>query len=245
MVVTTTTPNSNSNKNSRGRNVITPTTSPRARRQLQIDPLTSDSDDDDDDDDSSEGYDHFDRPEFLRKDSYDGSSVNSNGSFFRAGSTATLSNMEHTHSAKLQHQTVFLMHQSTKKPGTFEAELEDGSRIRVSQQNLKVISEEDEASFQPYVPGGGVGGSGYRNNNNNNNINDSNRSIGSAAVVTNLIEPGDIMKIRGLKQQANMNGTLVEILRPAQEHSGRWECVLCDDHDRVIAVMSENLRHIL
>ncbi|KAG7336524.1 hypothetical protein IV203_015933 [Nitzschia inconspicua] len=198
--------------------VVTSTKKNSDRYLLQEESPTSSGSDEDDEDDE---YDHFDyeRPELLRKESYDGSSVASE--LFRPGSAALLDNMHDTQRAKLQHQTVFIMHSSSKHPGNFECELEDGSRIEVSERNLKPISEEEESSFHPYVPG-------------------SNRSFAA-----NLIEPGDLMKIRGLKKQAKMNGTLVEILRPAQEHSGRWECVVCDDPDRIIAVMSENLRHVM
>ncbi|KAG7355315.1 hypothetical protein IV203_004671 [Nitzschia inconspicua] len=202
--------------------IVTPTSKISDRYLLQEEsPTSSGSSGSGTDEDNEDDYDHFDyeRPKLLRKESYDGSSVASE--LFRPGSAAQLDNMVDTQRAKLQNQTVFIMHSSSKHPGNFECELEDGSRIEVSERNLKPISEEEEFSYQPYVPG-------------------SNRSFAA-----NLIEPGDLMKIRGLKKQVKMNGTLVEILRPAQEHSGRWECVVCDDPDRIIAVMSENLRHIM
>jgi hypothetical protein len=237
------------------RRQATPTTSPRNKKHLQIEYSSNDNDDDDD---SEEHYDHFERPELLRKESYDGSSVDDSNSsscvvVFRPGSAAKLANLHDTKAAKLQHQNVFIMHESTKRPGNFECELEDGSRIAVSEKHLAAISEEDEATFQPYVPGRKQ--PQPHQHNQHHRPSNSSSSLGSSRscnggfqnmlATPNLIEPGDVMKIRGLKKQAKMNGTLVEILRPAEQHRGRWECVLCDDPDRVIAVMSENLRHIM
>jgi hypothetical protein len=61
----------------------------------------------------------------------------------------------------------------------------------------------------------------------------------------NLIEAGDMMKIRGLKKKAKMNGTQVEVLGPA-EQPGRWEVLIVDDPDeRVISIAASNLRHIM
>jgi hypothetical protein len=231
------------------RRQATPTSSPRNKKHLQIE-YSNNNNDDDDDDDSEEHYDHFERPELLRKESYDGSSVddsnsNNNVVVFRPGSAAKLANLHDTKAAKLQHQNVFIMHESTKRPGNFECELEDGSRIAVSQQHLAAISEEDEATFQPYVPGRKQPPQQHPSSSSSLGSRSCNGGFQNMLATPNLIEPGDVMKIRGLKKQAKMNGTLVEILRPAEQHSGRWECVLCDDPDRVIAVMSENLRHIM
>jgi hypothetical protein len=216
--------------------VRTPTSPTSAGATTRNDADVSTSSSEQQDEGEYDGFDYHPRPEYLRKESYDGSSVASSLSSsrsFRPGHAAKLDNMLGSKKAKLQGQNVFLMHESTKRPGNFECELEDGSRILVSDKHLKVISEEEEASFQPYVPGRST------------RMGNSRDSTRSAAFSPNLIEPGDVMKIRGLKKQTKMNGTMVEILRPAQEHSGRWECVLCDDRDRIIAVMSENLRHIM
>jgi hypothetical protein len=120
----------------------------------------------------------------------------------------------------LNGQQVHVLSQS-KRDLSYECQLPDGSRINVTQEQLQPIEEDKVDQSMRYIP-------------------NSDRSM----VVTNLIEPGDIMKIRGLKQHAKMNGTMVEILLPAKQ-PGRWECALCDDRDRVIAVLSENLRHVM
>jgi hypothetical protein len=145
---------------------------------------------------------------------------NSSDGLFRPGSAARLDNIGSK--PYLNGQTVEVKHESSKKPGTFECELQDGSRVSVSQMYMTPIAESERDDFQPYIPG-------------------SARSL----AVCNLIEPGDVMKIRGLKKQAKMNGTMVEMLRPSETQPGRWECVLCDDKDRVICIRMENLRHIM
>ncbi|KAL3893548.1 MAG: hypothetical protein SGARI_008108, partial [Bacillariaceae sp.] len=192
------------------------------------------------DDDDSEGGDmigefndanSYEENEDDEDEDYDSSEVEygqfnehamttSHGGPFQPGSAARLTDLDSV-KPSLNGQTVSVKHESAKKPGMFECELQDGSRVSVSQKNLDPISEQEQDDFQPYIPG-------------------SARSL----AFCNLIEAGDVMKIRGLKKQAKMNGTMVEILRPSESQPGRWECVLCDDKDRVIAVMSENLRHI-
>ena len=135
----------------------------------------------------------------------------------KPGSDMLLNNIDSKR--KLNGQQVQILSQS-KRDLSYECQLPDGSRINVTQDHLQPIEEDKVDVSLRYIP-------------------NSERSM-----MTNLIEPGDIMKIRGLKKHAKMNGTMVEILLPAKQ-PGRWECALCSDRDRVIAVLSENLRHVM
>jgi hypothetical protein len=132
----------------------------------------------------------------------------------KPGSTMQINNLKKK--PNLNEQPVHVMHASTKEPGYYECELADGSRINLTSRNLVPVDEDNAAA-----------------------VFESQRSC-----FTNLIEEGDIMKIRGLKKQAKMNGTRVEVLRPA-EQPGRWECKICDDPNRVVALLAENLRHVM
>jgi len=70
---------------------------------------------------------------------------------------------------------------------------------------------------------------------------------------TNLIDPGDLMKIRGFKSKPKMNNATVEVIRKSKGHNGkRWDVrVISQKHikntsfnaKRLISVSSENLQH--
>jgi PDZ domain len=116
--------------------------------------------------------------------------------------------------------------EESARDGLWDVELADGSRVSVRSDNLFAAADDqefdrDDASVQQSV-------------------------YSTQSFLPNLIEPGDTMKIRGLKKKAKMNGTVVEVLRASEDAQGRWEVLIVDDPDeRVISVASVNLRHIM
>lgn len=144
------------------------------------------------------------------------------GSEIRLGSRLLLGNIDSKRS--LNGQQVTVKEESTKD-GQWDVELADGSRVSVRSDNLFAVDPQDPER------------------------DDSSTILQSVystqSFLPNLIDPGDTMKIRGLKKKAKMNGTLVEVLG-ASDAPGRWEVLIVDDPDeRIISVASVNLRHIM
>ena len=74
--------------------------------------------------------------------------------------------------------------------------------------------------------------------------------------MTNLIDPGDLMKICGFKSKPEMNDMTVEVIRKSKGTQGkRWDVRIvkeqkvkarCSfDPKRLISVATENLRHFV
>ncbi len=75
--------------------------------------------------------------------------------------------------------------------------------------------------------------------------------------MTNLIDPGDLMKIRGFTAQADMNGLTVEVVRKSKGTKGkRWDVRVINTNKqveikssynpkRLISVATENLKHFV
>jgi hypothetical protein len=186
-------------------------------------PVEEDSDDDDssyyeDEEKEEEEEEEYGHRQYEDDDDEEDGSERYDAYDIQPGSDMRLRNIDSKR--KLNGHQVHVLSKSTRNLNCdeplYECQLPDGSRIHVTSAQLSPIDEGQVDRSNP-----------------------SDRSV-----MTNLIEAGDIMKIRGLKKHAKMNGTMVEILSPA-EQPGRWECALCEDRDRVIAVLSENLRHVM
>ncbi len=171
-------------------------------------------------DDGSEEGDQFDTDGASMLRLENGPPVD--GSEIRLGSRLRLGNIGSKPS--LNGQQVTVKEESTRD-GQWDVELADGSRVSVRSDNLFAMDKQDFERDDASVP----------------------QSIYSTeSFLPNLIEPGDTMKIRGLKKKAKMNGTLVEVLRASEDAPGRWEVLIVDDPDeRIISVASVNLRHIM
>ena len=73
--------------------------------------------------------------------------------------------------------------------------------------------------------------------------------------MTNLIDPGDLMKIRGFKSKPKFNGATVEVVRKSKGHKGkRWDVRVVSkkhvqnssfDSKRLISVSRDNLKHFM
>jgi hypothetical protein len=72
--------------------------------------------------------------------------------------------------------------------------------------------------------------------------------------MTNLIDPGDLMKIRGFKSRPKLNGATVEAVRKSKGMKGkRWDVRIISkkhikknsDVKRLISVSAENLKHFM
>ena len=75
--------------------------------------------------------------------------------------------------------------------------------------------------------------------------------------MTNLIDPGDLMKIRGFTSEPEMNDLTVEVVRKSKGTQGkRWDVRMvaetnvvkarCSfDPKRLISVATENLKHFV
>lgn len=141
----------------------------------------------------------------------------------KLGSTLRLGNIDQKPNLNGQHVTV---KEESVKDGRWDVELGDGSRVSVMSDKLFALDsnqdfDRDDASIQQSI-------------------------YSTQSFLPNLIEPGDMMKIRGLKKKAKMNGTAVEILQASEDGDGRWEVLIVDDPDeRVISVASINLRHVM
>ena len=178
--------------------------------------------DDDDDNASEDDDDQFDTETSAFPRLENGSPVDE--SEINPGSTLRLGNIDQKPSLNGQYVTV--KEQSTKD-GQWDVELGDGSRVSVRSDKLFAVANNDDLDSKDdaSIP----------------------QSVYSTqSFLPNLIEPGDIMKIRGLKKKAKMNGTSVEVLRASEDAPGRWEVLIVDDPDeRVISVASVNLRHVM
>lgn len=187
-------------------------------------------DDDDDDEDEEEEEDYFDPNMPL---------LTNGGDDIRPGSTMKLTGLPRQ-KKRLNGEQVKVL-PGVSSDGEWDVQLGDGSRLSVKSDRLSALAEDEEVSvcFSENDPSVimMMNGSG-----------DDANSIAASSTrsfLPNLIEAGDMMKIRGLKKKAKMNGTHVEVLGPA-EQPGRWEVLIADDpEERVISIAASNLRHIM
>mmetsp|Transcript_7943 Transcript_7943/g.19866 ORF Transcript_7943/g.19866 Transcript_7943/m.19866 type:complete len:322 (-) Transcript_7943:3444-4409(-) len=200
--------------------------------EYEYDPRSNDQYEEEEEDQYDRGYEYDDEVE-EEDDYFDPNSEPVVIDEIRPGSTMKLRGM--TSKKRLNGEHVKVLPNSSGKD-EFDVELPDGSRLSVRSELLSSLEEGEEPTpfwNEDDTAAATVGSKS------------TDAASSTRSFAPNLIEAGDMMKIRGLKKKAKMNGTPVEVLGPA-EQPGRWEVLIVDDPDeRVISIAASNLRHIM